>query len=210
MNQLSSCGVIDMLNIARRLDCTTVEGPGKRAVIWLQGCLKRCPGCCNAGYLPIRMAEMTPISTVTDWLLMCIERHQIEGITLLGGEPLLQTQGLFALTTWCKEHNLTVMLFTGYSSDELERVQIPKVSDVLANCDVVVAGPYQQDSPETIRNWVGSSNQEFIYVTDRYTAAIETSASDAPTLEVVIQKDGVDMHGYPLARLKTKRFVEVT
>ena len=41
------------LNLASFVACTESEGPGRRAALWVQGCSKRCPGCCNAAYLPI-------------------------------------------------------------------------------------------------------------------------------------------------------------
>ena len=35
------------LNLASIRMCTESEGPGRRLAIWVQGCKKRCPGCCN-------------------------------------------------------------------------------------------------------------------------------------------------------------------
>ncbi len=35
------------LNLASIRMCTESEGPGRRLAIWVQGCKKRCTGCCN-------------------------------------------------------------------------------------------------------------------------------------------------------------------
>ena len=42
------------LNIAKMIDVTQAEGPGLRTAIWVQGCLKRCVGCCNGKFLKIQ------------------------------------------------------------------------------------------------------------------------------------------------------------
>ena len=46
------------LNIAKIIDVTQVEGPGLRTAIWVQGCLKRCVGCCNGQFLKIQPADV--------------------------------------------------------------------------------------------------------------------------------------------------------
>ena len=35
------------INLASIRLCTESEGPGKRTAVWVQGCQRRCPGCCN-------------------------------------------------------------------------------------------------------------------------------------------------------------------
>ena len=42
------------LNVAKIIDVTQAEGPGLRTAIWVQGCLKRCVGCCNGQFLKIQ------------------------------------------------------------------------------------------------------------------------------------------------------------
>lgn len=48
------------LNLGSWVDCTEVEGPGRRAALWVQGCLKRCPSCCNPGHLPLVARRRVP------------------------------------------------------------------------------------------------------------------------------------------------------
>lgn len=45
------------LNISHIVEATEAEGPGLRFVIWVQGCLKRCKGCCNGELLKIKPAR---------------------------------------------------------------------------------------------------------------------------------------------------------
>ena len=56
---------MNWLNLASWLPCTEVEGPGKRAALWVQGCDKRCVGCCNPGYLKIIEREIIHANTMT-------------------------------------------------------------------------------------------------------------------------------------------------
>ena len=41
------------INLAKIIELTEAEGPGLRTAIWVQGCLKRCKGCCNGQFLKI-------------------------------------------------------------------------------------------------------------------------------------------------------------
>lgn len=193
-----------MLNIARKLEVTTVEGPGKRSVLWLQGCLKRCPGCCNVGYLPLRQAFFQEENEIIAWLMENQKKHGIEGITLLGGEPVLQAKGILPIVQWCQENRLSVMLFTGYSEEELRELKIPYLQELLSRCDVIIAGPYLRERPEEKRNWVGSSNQKFIYNSHVYDSSIETTEIDAPTTEMILSQGVISIQGYPFLNISLR------
>ena len=190
-----------MLNIARKLDVSLVEGPGKRSVIWFQGCLKRCLGCCNVSYLPVRKASFQTEEDVIAWIGENRRKHNIEGVTFLGGEPVLQAKGLLPVVSWCQEEDISTMLFTGYTEEEIDDLNIPFASALLDMCDVVVSGPYVREMPEEQRNWVGSSNQKFTYNSNRYDSSIEISKCDEPAAEIVISGDQVHLQGYPLLKL---------
>ena len=56
------------LNVAKIIDVTQAEGPGLRTAIWVQGCLKRCVGCCNGQFLKIQPADVCDSK-------MIIEQH---------------------------------------------------------------------------------------------------------------------------------------
>ena len=60
-------------------------------------------------------------------------------------------------------------------------------------------GPFVAAQPDQRRNWVGSSNQRFHYMTSRYTRSIETAFFDRPAVEVRV---GLDEHllinGFPM------------
>ena len=188
------------LNLASWIPCTEVEGPGKRAALWVQGCDKRCVGCCNPDYLKIVEREVLNAEAMVDRLLEAQSEWGLEGVTFLGGEPFLQAQGLAVVAEGVSRAGLSVMTFTGYTMQELGQLSLPGTTDLLAWTDVLVDGPYESSSPDRRRNWVGSANQQFRYLTKRYDASIE--GADVPNREVEwrIRADGrFVVNGWPCA-----------
>ena len=162
------------LNLAKIIDVTQAEGPGLRTAIWVQGCLKRCVGCCNGQFLKIQPADVCDSQTIIEQIAQNQQQYGIEGVTLLGGEPFLQAEGLADVAQACRKMGLSVMVFSGYQLEELDDARFKGASQLLKVTDVLVDGEYQQALIENVRNWVGSTNQRFHYFTDFYDVSIET------------------------------------
>ncbi|GLW28500.1 4Fe-4S single cluster domain-containing protein [Actinoplanes regularis] len=149
--------------LARFLERTTAEGPGLRTAIWVQGCSIRCPGCFNPhlfttrGGVPTRPAD----------LIARILAAGTEGVTLLGGEPFDQAEGLAEVAAGVRAAGRSVMTFTGYEYDDLRARADEHVTALLTATDLLVAGPFRQDLLDHARPWVGSTNQRFLQLTDR-------------------------------------------
>lgn len=189
---------MSLVNIAEWIDCTEVEGPGKRFALWVQGCELKCPECCNP-----HMLEFSPKNLLnTEQVLSLIEsakaKDGIEGVTFLGGEPMLQAVGLSEIAKGSHNIGLSVMVFTGYLLEELTENPLPGISDLLEATDILVDGPYIASQPETKRNWVGSANQRFYFLTDRYSPGIEYNPLYAHGFELRIYRDGtMRNNGWP-------------
>ena len=162
------------LNLAKIIDVTQAEGPGLRTAIWVQGCLKRCVGCCNGQFLKIQPADVYDSQKIIEQIAQNLQQYGIEGVTLLGGEPFLQAEGLADVAQACRKMGLSVMVFSGYQLEELDDARFKGASQLLKVTDVLVDGEYQQALIENVRNWVGSTNQRFHYFTDFYDVSIET------------------------------------
>ena len=162
------------LNVAKIIDVTQAEGPGLRTAIWVQGCLKRCVGCCNGQFLKIQPADVCDSQMIIEQIAQNQQQYNIEGVTLLGGEPFLQAEGMAEVAQACRKMGLSVMLFSGYQLEELDDARFKGASQLLKATDVLVDGEYQQALTENVRNWVGSTNQRFHYFTDFYDVSIET------------------------------------
>jgi len=187
------------LNLASWLSCTEVEGPGRRAALWVQGCDKRCNGCCNPDYLKIVERQLVDVSAVLASLLRAHDECELEGITLLGGEPFLQALGLAEVAEGASRAGLSVMTFTGYTMEELQSLSLPGTQELLTWTDVLVDGPYQSALPDQKRNWVGSTNQRFHYLSSRYSPEIETRQGVTRGLELRVRNDGhIVVNGWPV------------
>lgn len=161
------------LNIAKIIEATEAEGPGLRFVIWVQGCLKRCKGCCNGDLLQIKPSYILRSSEIIDQLLKAVKKYPLEGITFLGGEPMLQAEGLADVSEAAQLLGLSVICFSGYKKDELIDTHFTGSRRLLAAIDLLIDGEFDQNNIETKRNWVGSTNQQFHYLTNRYNYEIE-------------------------------------
>jgi anaerobic ribonucleoside-triphosphate reductase activating protein len=179
------------LQIAQIVPCTEAEGPGKRFALWFQGCPLRCPGCCNPEFLPFEGGEPRLLSDV----LAELDAVDVEGITLLGGEPLAHATGAAALAIAARQRDLSVMVFTGYSLEQA-RTMGPDVESLLAHSDILVDGPYVRELPDTARRWIGSTNQRIHFLTDRYRAD-DPCWRQRNTLEIRVRGNEISVNGFP-------------
>lgn len=107
-----------MLSINSIETFSTVDGPGIRTVIFLQGCNLRCKFCHN----PETWIKMKDNTKIDDILSIAIKNKVYYGnnggITFSGGEPLLQTDELIPLLKKLKTNNINVAIDTsGYIKD---------------------------------------------------------------------------------------------
>lgn len=178
-----------MLNVYKIIKNTGVEGPGRRFCIWVQGCKKHCKGCFAKQTWDFGTGKN--YSTEDIWTSIKQEKD-IEGITLLGGEPFEQAQALSEITHLAKTAGLSVVCFTGYTLEELKISQDPYVHQLLQNIDLLIDGGFEQENFDLSRPWVGSSNQRYIFLTDfyspdnikQYKNKVEVRISDNGKLEM--------------------------
>jgi anaerobic ribonucleoside-triphosphate reductase activating protein len=184
-----------MLNIAQIVSVTQAEGPGKRFALWFQGCPLRCPGCCNPEMLPFEGGSLVSLADVMDQV-MAAKEQGIEGITLLGGEPFAHAAGAAELASRARVAGLSVMVFSGYTLEEICSMADPQAARLLEHTDILVDGTYLRDQPEIGRRWIGSANQRIHFLSDRY-------RSDDPcwhvpnTLEIRLQEGELSVNGFP-------------
>lgn len=129
------------LNLASIRCCTISEGPGKRFAIWAQGCLNHCPGCCNPQMQPLIKNHIVSVDDLEKLILDSVDTFKIEGVSFIGGEPFLQAKGFAELAKWCRDQGLSVLVFSGYTYDEINTLDIAGSSDLLRYIDVLIDGP---------------------------------------------------------------------
>lgn len=94
-------------------------GPGKRLLLYLKGCSIHCGGCINKHLWSFEGG--TPMNS-TDILEIC-KKENLDGITIHGGEPLDQANGLYDVVKAIKHENYTSILFTGYIKKNLIKLK---------------------------------------------------------------------------------------
>jgi anaerobic ribonucleoside-triphosphate reductase activating protein len=196
MNPLPLVSDAAVLQVAQIVPCTEAEGPGRRFALWFQGCPLRCPGCCNPEMLPFHGGEAMPLAEVVGRLCDTAARHGLEGITLLGGEPLAHAAGALALARAAHDLGLTVMVFSGHTLEEARQLPDPAVRELLAETDILVDGPYLREQPETRRRWIGSANQRIHFLTGRCRAD-DPRWLQPNTLEIRLHDGELTVNGFP-------------
>jgi len=126
----------------------------------------------------------TPAAQLAEWILT---QPAIDGITLSGGEPMLQAAALIDLIDRVRLHaDLGVMCYTGYTYDHLLKFGDAAQRDLLARLDILIDGPYIE-SRHADRLWRGSDNQRILCLTPRYVAIV------AQRLEMDDRAAGMEM-----------------
>jgi anaerobic ribonucleoside-triphosphate reductase activating protein len=174
------------LNIMGYVDESEVNGPGCRAVIWVQGCLRECRGCFNPASWSFEINQLISIDSLVQKIL---SNPSHEGVTFSGGEPFWQAPALAELARQVKAAGLNVMSFTGFTLEQLRSLYAPAgAEDLLEQLDLLIDGPYIESlavhRPDSL---VSSSNQR-VHVFNPALCDRLTWPSDQ--IEIHVLKDG--------------------
>lgn len=166
----------------------TVLGPGKRAVIWVQGCSLGCKGC----IIPESWRRFDGESVGTEHLAKWVFRQQgIEGVTFSGGEPMQQPAALAQLAGVLQGRGLGIVCYSGYTLEDLLRSGSDHQRELLTRIDLLIDGPYI-DALHAPLLWRGSSNQRLIPLSNRYVGYLPSNGHRDVTagLELFFDADG--------------------
>ena len=147
-------------NKIRKMDIS--NGPGVRVSIFFQGCSFHCKGCFNSETWDFLGGQEFGEEQI-DEILKIAEDDYIEGLSILGGEPMhpknIEATTLLAKRFKEKYPNKTIWVWSGFLFDEY--IKDLEVSKYL---DVVVDGQFQEELRNPNLKWKGSSNQRVIDV----------------------------------------------
>ena len=175
------------LQINHIITDTKVEGPGNRTCIFVQGCLQHCRGCNSPQTWNLVGGYSYDVNELANKIL---SNKNIEGVTFSGGEPLLQSKALYQLAIILREHNLSIVTFTGYDYYFIEQINDANWNNLLSVTDLLISGSFREDEKSYDKVWVGSSNQEHHFLTDRYRYLEDELDSIENKIEVRLSKDG--------------------
>lgn len=173
------------LNVYKFLPASEVEGPGKRACIWVQGCSIRCKNCALPQTWPKDKGRKFSVDELAENIL---DIKKIEGVTFTGGEPFDQAEALFKLALKLKESGLSIITFTGHKIEDIQNSKKESYHNLLSISDVLIDSPYIYEKSDFSRPLVGSSNQRYHFLSSRYSEMDFSSNSER--IEIRIQEDG--------------------
>lgn len=153
------------LNVAHYVVGTRVLGPGYRSVIWLQGCPFHCVGCISPEWIIKRENQLINLNE----LVRIVNLDQVEGITISGGEPLLQAKNLIRFLILVKtiKPEANIIVFSGFRIDEARKyLGASLFYQLFRMVDVFIDGRYEEKENDG-RGLRGSRNQKIWHLSDR-------------------------------------------
>ena len=153
-------------------ECDIANGPGVRVSVFVSGCNHHCKGCFNEIAWNFEYGNEFTEDTINK-VLKDLDKDYIEGLSLLGGEPLEHTnqKGLLPLVKKVKEKfpEKSIWCYTGfdYEKDVMGNMykNWDETKELINNIDVIVDGKFQQELKNPSLQFRGSSNQRIIDVT---------------------------------------------
>ncbi|MBR2943840.1 MAG: pyruvate formate lyase-activating protein [Clostridia bacterium] len=139
----------------------TVDGPGVRFVVFLQGCPMRCLYCHNPDSWGHGGKEYSA-SDVLNKMTRNISFYRTGGLTVSGGEPMLQLDFLIELFSLAKDKGIHTCLDTsGCVFDRKNSERLSKVDKLLSLCDLVMLDIKHIDKSEHIK-LTGHTNENVL------------------------------------------------
>lgn len=172
-------------------ESSIVAGPGRRAVIWVTGCLRRCPGCIKPEFLSFEEGTWVAVEDLAERILAI---HGIDGVTYSGGEPFEQAAALGQLSRRLKRARLSIVSYSGYRHEALLANEA-RFGPLLHEVDLLIDGEYLEHSGGA-RLWRGSDNQRLIDLTGK--CSVEP-APDTPLqeIQVSLEEGRIRITGFP-------------
>lgn len=138
-----------------------VNGDGLRAVLWTQGCGRRCPGCQNPETWDFTAGILVEIAEVKRRLR---EFRGQAGITFCGGEPFEQPEACLEIANWCRrELGWNVWSFSGYTYEQLQEIGGARW-EFLKSLDALIDGPFILAERDLTVKFRGSRNQRLLHL----------------------------------------------
>lgn len=136
-----------------------VDGEGIRTVLWTQGCSHHCLGCHNQSTWSFDEGVLVDVEEVKQAIdeLKCQD-----GITFSGGDPLFQVEPCLEIAKYCKEKGYNIWCYTGFTYEEILKMNNPKVLEFLSYVDVLVDGKFILKEKSLDLLFKGSRNQRII------------------------------------------------
>ena len=168
------------MNFSGIIGSDVANGTGVRVSLFVSGCTHHCKGCFNPGTWDFAAGD--PFTSATeDFLLNELAKPWVDGLTLLGGEPMEpeNQRALMPFLRRFRERFGSTRSIWCYTGCVLEKDLLPPAAgaepsrwrtevtdEMLATIDVLVDGPFVESLKDISLKFRGSSNQRIIQMRD--------------------------------------------
>lgn len=140
----------------------SVDGPGLRYILFLKGCHLRCAFCHNADTWDTQSDDQRSVEQILDHA----ERYRSYwgkdgGITVSGGEPLLQIDFLLELFKEAKKRNINTCIDTAGEPFTLEKDWFDKFKELMEYTDILLVDIKHIDEKKHIK-LTGKTNKNIL------------------------------------------------
>ncbi|UQS86154.1 anaerobic ribonucleoside-triphosphate reductase activating protein (plasmid) [Nicoliella spurrieriana] len=142
-----------------------VDGEGIRCSLYVSGCLFNCPGCYNVAAQNFHYGQPYT-QELENQIIEDMRKPYVQGLTLLGGEPFLNTQVCLKLCKRIRKEfgdHKDIWSWSGYTWEELMQESYDKLR-LLSLIDILVDGRFLESQKDLTLQFRGSANQRIIDV----------------------------------------------
>ncbi|MBN1354494.1 MAG: pyruvate formate lyase-activating protein [Candidatus Omnitrophica bacterium] len=139
----------------------TQDGPGIRFLLFMQGCIARCLYCQNPDTWELNTGFRMSANEVFKMINRCTPYMKASkgGITISGGEPLLQMDFITELFRLCKKESIHTAIDTSAFYDDRDKKSLRKlisltdlfILDIKAGCEALHKKITARDMDEVLR-----------------------------------------------------------
>lgn len=158
------------MNYGQVFYADTANGIGARISLFVSGCTHHCPGCFNEETWDFNFGD--PFTReVEDDIIEHLRPSYIDGLSLLGGEPM-EAQNQRALLPFLERvkqevPHATVWIYSGYTFEELldkenRRCHTEATRRILELADILVDGKFILAEKDVKLRFRGSRNQRIL------------------------------------------------
>ena len=182
------------MRIERAVNYVRTLGPGLRLCIWVNGCLRGCPGCVSQ-----RLQQPDDSTDVDIYEYFAgYNLDKIDGVTVSGGEPFEQPEELSRLVEYLVRRGVRdILVYTGYTLSELKAQKNDSIDSILGKIAVLIDGPYVMEMDTGKGNLKGSDNQCIHYLIPEYRELYEAYMNDLRSPDEVILANTLLSVGIP-------------
>lgn len=140
-----------------------VDGEGVRCSLYVAGCLFKCDGCFNEAAWSFRCGKPYD-EALAERILADLEHEAVQGLSLLGGEPFLNTQVALDIVRRVRERfgdDKDIWCWSGYTLEEILTDSADK-RELLGYLDVLCDGRFERDQRDLTLAFRGSRNQRVL------------------------------------------------